>query len=430
MNLGTSEYAKGNDLPQQYRFITPENLQSQINALSKKYRNSAEILWSSTDLTGQVCKCHVLGINYTTGDLFYKGSDGTWTLFLSGSGGAGGGLFDATVEFSVNANPNTVGTTFSPNTPALTTVLYVSTIDFSQWTYNGTSYVTYVSPFWTISGNPSVSASNFIGSINNAALKFRTNNLERLQISSDGRVGIGLTPSTIDKLEVNGSGKFTGLGIGTSGFGDNYFSHLQSSNTFLRISSKNSNSGTSAATGFLFTNDANQSAQCYMGSSTNAFVPAAYLQRTTGSNGFKFVHDTAGSFVRWSTANSGLDLGVYLKWNNSSFIHTGIPTITSITGNTISVINDTTGEFSKISLANLSIIVNFADEEVPAGTIDNSNATFTLSNTPISGSTKLYVRGQRLTKDIDYTVTGLTLVITNTTFIPNVGDSIIIDYRY
>jgi hypothetical protein len=37
--------------------------------------------------------------------------------------------FDATVDFSVNTNPNTAGTTFNPNTPNLATVLYVSTID-------------------------------------------------------------------------------------------------------------------------------------------------------------------------------------------------------------------------------------------------------------------------------------------------------------
>lgn len=40
--------------------------------------------------------------------------------------------FDATVSFSVNADPNTVGTTFNPNTPQLDTKVYVSTIDGSM----------------------------------------------------------------------------------------------------------------------------------------------------------------------------------------------------------------------------------------------------------------------------------------------------------
>jgi len=52
-------------------------------------------------------------------------------------------VFDATVNFSVNADPNTGGTTFSPNTPELDTVIYVSTVDGSQWTWNGAAYVIY-----------------------------------------------------------------------------------------------------------------------------------------------------------------------------------------------------------------------------------------------------------------------------------------------
>lgn len=114
---------------------------------------------------------------------------------------ANNGTFDSTVDFSVNANPNTVGTTFSPNTPDLTTVLYISTVDASQWTYNGTSYVTYVPSAWSITGN-SLNAANFIGSINSAGLKFRTTNVERMQIFANGNVAVGTTTDPSYKFSV------------------------------------------------------------------------------------------------------------------------------------------------------------------------------------------------------------------------------------
>jgi hypothetical protein len=86
---------------------------------------------------------------------------------------------DGTVDFSVNTNPNTGGTTFNPNTPQLTTVIYVSTIDGSQWTWNGSVYVLYVAPYWAKTGNAGTSVTtNFIGTTDNIGLKFRVNNTE------------------------------------------------------------------------------------------------------------------------------------------------------------------------------------------------------------------------------------------------------------
>lgn len=103
-------------------------------------------------------------------------------------------IFDATINFST-LNPNTGGTTFTPNTPALTTVLYVSSVDGSQWTYNGTSYVSApVSNDWRTSGNAgTVQATNFVGTTDNVGLSFRTNNVIRQTIDNTGNVGIGTT---------------------------------------------------------------------------------------------------------------------------------------------------------------------------------------------------------------------------------------------
>jgi hypothetical protein len=107
--------------------------------------------------------------------------------------------FDATINFSVNANPNTAGTTFTPNTPNSTTVIYVSNIDGSQWTYNGTSYITApVSADWKVTGNAgTVQANNFIGTTDNVGLSFRTNNVIRQTITNNGNVGINTTTPTL-----------------------------------------------------------------------------------------------------------------------------------------------------------------------------------------------------------------------------------------
>lgn len=112
--------------------------------------------------------------------------------------------FDATVDFSVNADPNIVGTTFSPNTPNLTTVIYVSTIDGSQWTSNGVTYTTYTSSNWSTFGNAGTTAgTNFIGTTDVKDFVTKTSNIERCRVSS-GSSGSQL-------FKISGSGITNGI---------------------------------------------------------------------------------------------------------------------------------------------------------------------------------------------------------------------------
>lgn len=100
--------------------------------------------------------------------------------------------FDATINFSVNANPNTAGTTYSPNTPGLITKIYVSTIDGSQWTYNGTAYVLYIAPYWSKNGNSGTTpGTHFIGTTDNKNLHFKINNINAGRISVIGDTFFG-----------------------------------------------------------------------------------------------------------------------------------------------------------------------------------------------------------------------------------------------
>lgn len=71
---------------------------------------------------------------------------------------------------------------------------------------------------------------------------------------------------------------------------------------------------------------------------------------------------------------------------------------------------------------------NFVDGEEPAGDIDGTNVTYTLANTPVSGSVKLYLNGlrQRVGAGNDYTITGSTITMADPL---EIGDILLADYR-
>jgi Head domain of trimeric autotransporter adhesin len=58
---------------------------------------------------------------------------------------------------------------------------------------------------WLTTGNSGIAASNFLGTIDNINLRFRTNNIERMVIDNTGKVGIGITapPNALSVLATN-----------------------------------------------------------------------------------------------------------------------------------------------------------------------------------------------------------------------------------
>jgi len=407
---------------------TYEQILLKLLKLDKKVREK-QILYNNGPLSGTVSCCYLIGIDYTNGNIYLKNEDGEWELHVHGGGG--GGIFDAVVEFSVNADPNDPGTTFNPNNPALTTVLYVSTIDFSQWTYDGAQYNTYIAPFWTTNGNPAVTGTNFLGSINNEDLRFRTNNTQVGVFDTSGNFGIAnATPS--EKLDITGNVRFSGalmpnnaagtsgqfltsagvgapptwtagvltlssigatpnangasisgtvlnlqpasasfggivttsnqtLGAGNKTFGGSiglfgtaigsfdFITSSVSSNSFRRIALSNTNTGTGAGVGALYTNDGSKSLQYYMGSVANSYIPDGAYIHTNGTGGFRFVTSGVGAKVRWSTSNLvGLETGMYMRWDATSFEHSGIPALTT-EDRLLGYVN-ASGAFSKLTV--------------------------------------------------------------------------------
>ena len=122
----------------------------------------------------------------TPGFYFYDGS--RWQRIINQQP-------DATVEFtSSDNNPNTGGTTFT-GTERSRDLIYVSAVNGSQWTYNGSLYVTYTPPAstpWLLSGGTSDAGSNKTASV------YRS-----------GSVGIGsaTTPNASAQLDVNSTTK-------------------------------------------------------------------------------------------------------------------------------------------------------------------------------------------------------------------------------
>jgi hypothetical protein len=138
--------------------------------------------------------------NVTPGFYYHDGSK--WQRIISQQP-------DATVSFNT-ANPNTGSPTFTPSTPNSTDYIYISSVDNSQWTYNGSTYATYTPPAstpWYLSGGTNDAGSNKTGSIyRNGNVGIGSNNPNaRLDIRTSptsatdpgiGFLGIGTTPTT------------------------------------------------------------------------------------------------------------------------------------------------------------------------------------------------------------------------------------------
>jgi hypothetical protein len=67
--------------------------------------------------------------------------------------------------------------------------------------------------------------------------------------------------------------------------------------------------------------------------------------------------------------------------------------------------------------------------ETPSGTVDGTNAAFTLANTPTSGTVAVFVNGMRMKSGAgnDYTISGTTVTFL-TGAIPQTGDVVQVDY--
>jgi phage-related tail fiber protein len=97
-------------------------------------------------------------------------------------------------------------------------------------------------------------------------------------------------------------------------------------------------------------------------------------------------------------------------------------------GTYTSVTVDTYGRVTAGTNPTTFTSANFVTGETPSGTVNGSNVTFTLANTPTAGSQELYLNGILLESGAgnDYTISGVTISMLVT---PQTGDKLRATYR-
>jgi hypothetical protein len=81
---------------------------------------------------------------------------------------------------------------------------------------------------------------------------------------------------------------------------------------------------------------------------------------------------------------------------------------------------------SGAGVGTMALNAHFIDDETPSGTIDGNNTAFTLANSPVTSSLKVYLGGSRQRVTEDYTLSGRTITFT---IAPQVGEVLLVDYR-
>jgi hypothetical protein len=117
-----------------------------------------------------------------------------------------------------------------------------------------------------------------------------------------------------------------------------------------------------------------------------------------------------------------------------SAINSSLTTFNSVTQGLNLLISNLTATVNGLSntVGNLSggtTNANFVDAEIPAGSANGTNATFTLKNTPsTSNDLFLYLNGILQINTVDYTLTGSVITFSSNE-IPRTGDELLAYYR-
>ena len=129
------------------------------------------------------------------------------------------------------------------------------------------------------------------------------------------------------------------------------------------------------------------------------------------------------NFIAGGTAGGGV-AGTYKFYSPVGTVNAFLDTSLLTTTDKTFSLPDKDGTFAMLSDIGGG---NIIDNEIPVGTIDGTNDTFTLSHTPTAGVEHLYLNGARQTPTLDYTIVADTITFNVP---PTVLSKIICDYRY
>jgi hypothetical protein len=137
----------------------------------------------------------------------------------------------------------------------------------------------------------------------------------------------------------------------------------------------------------------------------------------------------------------GMNIATYTKvlsilWPNCTGGPSESFTLRDLSGNngidptTLFIVGGTTGEQLAWSAVRNGSSIGNVDGETPAGTIDGTNVTFTLSRSPNPSASLLLARnGVLMNSQTDFTISGNTITFAAGS-IPQVGDALMAWYRY
>ena len=149
-----------------------------------------------------------------------------------------------------------------------------------------------------------------------------------------------------------------------------------------------------------------------------------WQQSTQSQNGIYDFNGSSSALTRSSDSDAWDELvGTLVYVDQGSTYAEARFYCTSNTGGTLGT---TAVTYTQDSSGTLSPS-NFVTEETPSGSINGSNTSFTLANTPTAGTLKLYLNGIRLKSGAgnDYTISTNTITMTTA---PISGDVLLADY--
>jgi hypothetical protein len=143
------------------------------------------------------------------------------------------------------------------------------------------------------------------------------------------------------------------------------------------------------------------------------------------------VNGSNSTFSLVSTPQPSSSLALY---RNGLLQRAGAGNDYTISGSTITFLSGATPQTGDLLLAfyrpSSGTSVVFVDNEIPSGTIDGSNATFTLTATPSPGlSLELFRNGALQKAGVDYTLTGASIQFQSGS-IPQTGSTLRAFYRH
>lgn len=151
-----------------------EQILEKLNTLDKKSKQK-QILYNNGPLSGEVSCCYVLGIDNSTGDIYYKDEDGQWALIIDG----GSSPLTADLPLLISSDVISIPLADTNNDG------YLSTTDWDLFDRK-----------WGPAGNTALGG-DFLGTLNAQPLIFKTNNTTVGYVTGDGNFNWVLSSNLI-----------------------------------------------------------------------------------------------------------------------------------------------------------------------------------------------------------------------------------------